>query len=255
MYESLLGLPKLSLEIDERKLLFLQRLIRMSENSATKQIFILGIFTYLNSITGRTPLGFVPDSLNILAKYNLANYLNDYITNNTFPSTAVWKRTVVNVLYQYHVKFFQKAMASDTDFVRFMKIHNVIKPTIIWQVANTPTELKLTHFIVKWSVLIPRQVSEVCRNCGLEFSYPLKHITTPSISILNVRTVFWDYLIDALSSNCSVFLSGLDNEEFLHVLLRKRLFIIKFQNKSKYFAFVKICANYVCSAVKGYYGT
>ena len=108
-------------------------------------------------------------------------------------------------------------MAFDTDFVRFRKIHNVIKP-IIWQVANMPTELKLMHFIVKRSVL----VSEVCRNCGLDISDPLKHIITSYISTLNVRTVFWDYLEDALSPNCSVFLSGLDHEEFLHVLLGKR---------------------------------
>ena len=81
MCESLLGLPKLSLEIDKRKLLFLQRLLRMPENSATKQIFIRRLFTYLYSITDRTPLGFVPDILNILAKYNLADYLNGYITN------------------------------------------------------------------------------------------------------------------------------------------------------------------------------
>ena len=37
--ESLLGLPKLSYEIDERKLYFLQKLIVMPESSITKQIF------------------------------------------------------------------------------------------------------------------------------------------------------------------------------------------------------------------------
>ena len=94
-------------------------------------------------------------------------------------------------------------------------------------------------------------------NCGLGISDPLKHINTSCISTFNVQTAFWDYLVDVLSPNCTVFLSGLDNEEFLHVLLGKRLSIItnEFQNKNEYFSFVKVCANYVCSAVNVYYGT
>ena len=68
MCESLLGLPKLSYEIDKRKLYFLQKLIVMPESSNTKQILLRRLFTYLQNITDRTPLGFIPDIMVILQK-------------------------------------------------------------------------------------------------------------------------------------------------------------------------------------------
>ena len=101
MCESLLGLPKLSLEIDKRKLFFLQQLIRMPENAVTKQIFIRRLFTFQWHITDISPLGFIPDVIKILKKYNLFEYLHNYLTNYTFPTASVWKRTVKNVLYQH----------------------------------------------------------------------------------------------------------------------------------------------------------
>ena len=196
--------------------------------------------------------------MNILEKYNLSEYLHKYTTDYTFPTPAVWKRTVKNVLYQHQSKSFQEIVTSDSDFVRFKKIHTVIKPSVIWQAPSTTAELKRLHFIIKCSVLIPRKSSEICQNCGLEFTDPINHhITTSCISTLTVRTIFWDYLVDTLTPNCSVFLSSLDNEEFLHILLGKRLSIIAdaFQDEKAYFAFVKICANFVYSAVNVYYST
>ena len=100
----------------------------MPENSATEQIFVRRSSTYLYDITDRTPLGFIPDIMNILEKYSLSEYLHKYTTDYTFPTPAVWKRTVKNVLYQHQSKSFQEVVTSDSDFARFKKIHNVIKP-------------------------------------------------------------------------------------------------------------------------------
>ena len=143
MCESLLGLPKLSLEIDKRKLFFLQRLIRMPKNAVTKQIFIRWLFTFQWHITDISPLGFLPDIFKILEKYNLVEYLHNYLTNYTFPTAPVWKRTVKNLLYQHQSKSYRQAISTDSDFVRFKHIQNAIKPSIKWQTASTPTELKL----------------------------------------------------------------------------------------------------------------
>ena len=146
--------------------------MRLHENSASKQIFIRRLFAYLNNITDRAPLGFMPDIVNVLARYNLSSYLEKYITDYIFPATAIWKRTVKYALFQHQVKSFQHALEADTDFIRFKKIHGFIKPSILWQAASTPAELKLMRFTIKCSVLIPREVTEVCRNCGIVFTDP-----------------------------------------------------------------------------------
>ena len=160
----------------------------------------------------------MPDIVNVLARYNLSSYLEKYITDYIFPATPIWKRTVKYALFQHQIKPFQHNMEADTDFIRFKKIHYFIKPSILWKAASTPAEVKLMHFTITCSVLIPREVTEVCRNCGIVFTDPLSHITTSCIATLNVRTTFWDYIVDTLSPSCSVFLSGLDNEEFLYIL-------------------------------------
>ena len=68
---------------------------------------------------------------------------------------------------------------------------------------------------------------------------------------LNIRTSLWDYIVDTLTSNCSVALCSLDSEEFLHVLLGKRLPVMEdeFPVQKDYFTFVKLCTNFVNFAV------
>ena len=52
-----------------------------------------------------------------------------------------------------------------------------------------------------------------------------------------------------------MYLSSLDNEEFLHILLGKRLAVIEdeFEDKTAYFTFDRICATYIYTAVDVYY--
>ena len=91
----------------------------------------------------------MPDIVTVLARYNLSSYLEKYIADYSFPATAIWKRTVKYALFQHQVKSFQLAMESDTDFIRFKQIHDFIKPSILWQAASTPAEVKLMHFTIK----------------------------------------------------------------------------------------------------------
>lgn len=54
-----------------------------------------------------------------------------------------------------------------------------------------------------------------------------------------------------------MFLTSLDNKELLHVYLGKQLSVVvdDFRDKQDYFAFIRICANYVYNAVTVYYDT
>lgn len=255
MCESLLGLPKLSYEIDKRKLYFLQKLIVMPESTITKQIFLRRLFTYLQDITDRTPLGFIPDIMVILQKYNLMNYIHEYSLNHTFPNTSAWKKIVKNTLFRFETTNFKQTLQTDDDFVRFKEVHDIIRPSILWQTVTTTAELKLMHFIIKCLVLIPKQEIQICPKCDRDYQDPLKHIVMSCTATVNIRTSLWDYIVDTLSPNCSVTLCSLDNEEFLHVLLGKRLAVLEdeFPEQKDYFTFVKCCAKFINCAVTFYY--
>ncbi|MEW8547750.1 MAG: hypothetical protein AB2693_29935, partial [Candidatus Thiodiazotropha sp.] len=238
------------------KLYFLHKLIVMPETSITKQIFLRRLFTYLLDITDRTQLGFVPDIMVILQKYNLTHYIHEYSLNHTFPNVSAWKKIVNNTLFRFESNTFKQTLDTDNDFVRFKEIHNVLRPSIIWRTVTTTAELKLMHFIIKCLVLIPKQETEICPRCDRHYKDPLNHIVTSCTATVNIRTSLWDYIVDTLTPNCSVALCSLDNEEFLQVLLGKRLTILEdeFPEQKDYFTFIKLCAKFVNCAVSLYYG-
>jgi hypothetical protein len=71
----------------------------------------------------RHRIGFVPEMLNILSKYNLSDFLTNYTKNADFPGKPHWKFIVVDAVNQKHDNDWQTRINLDNDFNRFRKIH------------------------------------------------------------------------------------------------------------------------------------
>ena len=71
----------------------------------------------------RHRIGFVPEMLNILSKYNLSDFLTNYTKNAEFPEKPHWKRIVVDAVNQKHNYDWQARINLVNDFNRFRKIH------------------------------------------------------------------------------------------------------------------------------------
>ena len=96
----------------------------------------------------------------------------------------------------------------------------------------------------------PKQEILICPKCNRDYQNPLNHIVMSCTATVNIRASLWDYLVDTLTPNCSVALCSLDSEEFLHVLLGKRLAVLEDEFAQKdYFTFVNVCAKFVNCAV------
>ena len=212
---------------------------------------------YLQNIIDGTPLGFIPNIMVILQKYNLVTYIHEYSLNHTFPNTSAWKKIVKITLFRFGTINFKQSLETDDDFVRFKEVHDVIRPSILWQTVTTTAELKRVHFVIKSLVLIPIQEIQICPKCNRDYQDPLNHIVMSCTATVNIRTSLWDYMVDTLTSNCSLALCSLGSEEFLHVLLSKRLAVLEdeFPVQKDYFTFVKVCAKFFNCAVSLYYNT
>jgi hypothetical protein len=68
-------------------------------------------------------IGFDPEILNILSKYNLYDFLTNYTKNADFPVKPHWKCIVVDVVNQKHDFDWQTRINLDNDFNRFREIH------------------------------------------------------------------------------------------------------------------------------------
>ena len=88
---SMLGWRPLMSYIDKRKLGFLQKLCTMPTNLLSRKIFNLRLNLFM--LKGlKNQIGFIPDIIAIVKKYNLTQYISRYLEQSVFPSKYEWKR-------------------------------------------------------------------------------------------------------------------------------------------------------------------
>lgn len=87
-----LDMPCIECIIDQRKLLFLGQLCRLSNLYLAKQVFNNRLVRFINYDNQYN--GFVPDIYRILQKYNLCYVLLSYIDSGLFPSKSIWKAMI-----------------------------------------------------------------------------------------------------------------------------------------------------------------
>ena len=104
----------------------LENFVKKKHACLTKQIFLQRLFSCL--LDGRNHIGFIPDILIILCKYNLYEFLITYISDGNFPDNLQWKRIIVNAVESKHNNDWLIRINSDNDFKRF-RINKLIIDT------------------------------------------------------------------------------------------------------------------------------
>lgn len=124
-----LGLWSTMAWVDKAKLTFFASLCRSSPSLLHKQIFIKRIYAYLG---GAAPIsmGFVPDIISILQKYELYNYLEDYLNNGVFPSKAVWRNLVTRRIHDREEQSWRQRMLTKPNLVHLSQGHTHLRPLL-----------------------------------------------------------------------------------------------------------------------------
>lgn len=131
MCQSIVGQKNIICEIDKKKLLFLQSLVNMPEQTHCKKIFLRRLFQFtIASNTQQT--GFIPDVFSVLDKYGLRNYFKYDCVTVHLPSKFQWKRLVKNTIKAKENELLAVRLDADIDFSRFKSIHNTYSPAIVW---------------------------------------------------------------------------------------------------------------------------
>lgn len=174
MCTSLIGWFSIEAYISVKKMLFLGRICRMDVGYLTREIFIKRLFEFNLSHFSR---GFIPDIVNVLQKYNLFYVLNEFLNIGVFPNKSQWK-----ILVNDHVKSYEQTklcerMNIDTDFSRFILLHNKIQPYSVWKLAlRFPQYSVYFKKIVKLSVEMRNNESiYLCQYCGLMYQDIITH--------------------------------------------------------------------------------
>ena len=149
--------------------MFLQKLCSMDTHYLTKTIFMTRLFWFLNDNTHRH-LGFIPDVIEILSKYELSQYLLDYIADGHFPCKIVWKSLVQNAINTKQTSEWCERINSDNDFERFQNLHRSIQLTTFWKNSKTFTDISRSYVITKLWTDIPNSTPGECSICNRHFS-------------------------------------------------------------------------------------
>ena len=130
--ESMLGLYRLSAEVEKRKLMFVHKILLMSHDSITQKLFIRKYLLYIAN-NNNVKLGFIPDICSLLCKYNLQYLINDFVNKSCqVPSKYAWKCIVKKAIYSLETHLWKERLSLHPDFQYFRILHVNIKPALVY---------------------------------------------------------------------------------------------------------------------------
>ena len=238
----LLPLPS---EIDTRRLLFLGRLCCLEEHLLPKKIFLVRLFSYIESLSNNQK-GFIPDIVSLLYRHGLLDHLNNWLTNGSFPDRNAWKRIVRNNVSVNYLDARSARIASDSDFSKFRSIFRCTSPASLWTLPAISGEISLRKFIAKLCTYVPSDAVEVCALCNRQFRDVFCHAVCTCSVTFTRRELWWSCITDDFDLNLCADLCALSEDELYYTLLGRDIaaldvFSIEYQRKFRFvnFQFVR----------------
>ena len=218
--ESLFGLYPISSEIDKCKLRFFGRLCLLNYQTLPHRIFLTRLFSFLADLSKRQ-MGFIPDILKLLEKYNLTQFLQQWLDYGTFPNKQTWKTIVTQAVYQHH-ETLRTSRICGPDFSRFSAIFQDEDPSQFWRFPTNCYEISLCKFICKLISDPPYVNSNTCQLCGAVLHDFFTHVICSCSSTYAIRNTWWTEISNRFSVYLCSELCALPNDELYLILLGRR---------------------------------
>ena len=187
MCESMLGLCRLSAEVEIRKLLFVHKILLMQNESITHKLFIRKYLLYISN-NNSIKFGFIPDICALLQKYNLQFLVNDFTNKRCeLPSKYFWKRIVKKAVYSKEKLMWQERLRADSDFIYFRLLQKDIKPALVYTLSKDYVYILTENKIAKiWSRSVTLE-NETCIFCDANCEDYISNIVENYFSAIYVQ--------------------------------------------------------------------
>ena len=172
----LLGTQSIEAYIDTQKLRFLGTLCNAPPNSMVSTVFLYRCFQWRHSTT---PVhhGFVPDTVSILEKYGLTDFLIRFLEEGVFPAQNRWKRVFKKHVTAYERHCWSERLKVSEDFRFFRSVHTELVPSNIWRVAKgKPSSLHFFKHLVRLCCTIHIVYEVACHHCGALCENIVEHL-------------------------------------------------------------------------------
>ena len=108
--------------VDEKKLSFFGRIWNLPSYAIPFRILIRRINDLKYNNNNHPNLGFTSDIVQILKKYNLLEYLDNFYDTGLFPSPTMWKRIVKTAVQSKETQMWTSRINSDDDLLVLLKL-------------------------------------------------------------------------------------------------------------------------------------
>ena len=136
MCETGLGIPRISTQIDKRKLNFLCTLVQTPPDMQPKEVFLRRLHNFFTSGHINKQTGYIPDIIRILKNYNVFNFMEKYITSFEFPTKIQW---------QYIVN---DAIARQENYELQVRMDYMMMTLTVFQKYTTRTEHLVQFYVI-----------------------------------------------------------------------------------------------------------
>lgn len=192
---ALLGSKSIEVEIDRRKLIFLEQLCNLPSHLRVKEFFIHRMVSFDKNSSSQ--LGFIPDIFRLLGKYSLTSTLHTFLEIGSFMTKNAWKRLLRDKFLNVGRDTSLQRVSNSESFSRFMDIHSLDKPYILYDISKESRKyLKNTKLAVRLlGLMFSGKKCTICRSCG-ELSQTLtEHILLFCTACEDFRNKLWENMI------------------------------------------------------------
>lgn len=225
----LLGLLSIEAEIDKRKLYFLGRLINMSPGAPCRRIFFIRLIRWKWNHEKKL-IGFIPDIVGILPKYDFSEYLMGFICKNSFPTKARWKKIVNEHVYERYNGEWGEKISKNKQLYFYSKVHTKNEVSHWWLLAKrNPHYFKDIINVIRLicgsykirgkRIDNPNTYSDHCDLCKRDYLNPAYHALLYCSGSQIERENLWDWINDNLPLELAVHLASLPDMDFVLSIL------------------------------------
>lgn len=249
----MLGWLPMRARVEQRKLMFLQKLCTLPPETLARQVFDLrfNLFTLKGY---KNQLGFIPDIWELVQKYNLQEYVQTYLRSSIFPSKLQWKNIIQSKINHFYEIEWHERLQADADFNRFKTLHPSLEMSVIWKLTLDISTAPASFLVARlWSKVHKCESEyEQCLFCSTYTTDIYKHVVSSCPYFLPERLKFINHVKDHVNADIGNILKSTDFESFFCSLLGRRFQIDHDVSSSDIMQFLSNSFRFVNNVIRAY---
>ena len=216
----MIGQLSLISEIDRRKLVLLGQICLLPTCYRVKWIFNARLLSYVNCPTNQ--VGFVPEVILLLCKYDLMSVMDSYLKSGIFASKYEWKRLVKCGISKAEAKLRDELVNDPVR--RFYDINPVAcdrhNSSVVWEICRLDPSITDACFTVAYLTAALFYTQQFfCTVCDREYANMVEHVLCECPCNIHVRDEFFVLILEKFGHRLHTYMFDISTYTRVNIFL------------------------------------